>query len=135
MASRTTTTTQTRMAETPQILHLIGSDTISLKQSISQPSDTNLNIHRKGEYQKDHSSFDSESVFPAWYVRPPPNTSRSRFWLKRQYYRYEVTWGLYMLTLGEKVIINSLVFITFSMIAYGIARVMMLQLVCGLITQ
>src|SRR5438045_8334753 len=68
MASRTVSTTRNRTAETPQLLHLIGSDTITLKQPISRPSNTDPNLHLK---QKDHSSFDSELVSPAWYVQPP----------------------------------------------------------------
>ena len=115
------TTTRLQSKQIPQLFHLIGSDAIAPKRSIPQLSLADLAIRPKGLHTQ-HSSFDTDLLSPAWYVTPSPNISRLRFRLKRKYYQYEVTWGLYVLTPGEQIIINSLVLIMFSLIAYAIAR-------------
>jgi Small subunit of serine palmitoyltransferase-like len=86
----------------PQLLHLIGSDVADPKQSVPLSSVADFTIRPKERLHPQHSLFDTGLISPAWYVTPSPNKSRLRFWLKRKHYQYEVTWGLYVLTLGEK---------------------------------
>jgi len=79
-----------------------------------------------------HTSFDTTPGSPAWYVRPSPTKGRIWTYLERKYYQYEVTWGPYVLTPGEKFIINSLVIIIFSLLAYGLSKVLLLRQIAGL---
>lgn len=129
--THTLTSIQSQRVQRPRVLHLVGSDPSSKNnakssQYIPRSSVTNLSnfaLRPKGEPHVEHTSFDSAPTCPAWYVQSLPNNSRLRVWLERRYYQYEVTWGLYVLTCGEKIIINSLVLIMLSLIAYGIASV------------
>jgi Small subunit of serine palmitoyltransferase-like len=74
-----------------------------------------------------HTSFDVPQS-PAWHAKSPPNRSGLRRWFERTYYQYEVTWGVFMLTRGEKFIINSLVLTMFSLIGYGVTKLAIFQL-------
>lgn len=40
--------------------------------------------------------------------------------LRLRYYRYEVTFGLYVMTLGERLVFNGIVLLIFSAILYGL---------------
>lgn len=128
--THTLTSIHSRKIQRPQILYLVGSDTSSINYAkseryIPRSSVTNLSNFaiRPKEPHVEHTSFDSAPISPAWYIQSLPDNSRLRVWFERRYYQYEVTWGLYVLTRGEKIIINSLVLIMLSLIAYGIARV------------
>jgi hypothetical protein len=77
----------------------------------------------------EHTSFDLTPVSPAWYFERPLDQSRLRNWLHRRYYQYEVTWGLYVLTPTEKLIINTLVLSFFSLIVYGFTKIVVLRYV------
>ena len=46
-----------------------------------------------------------------------------------------MTWGLYVLTPGEKVVINSLVLVMLSLIVYGFTKVAVFQQAVQIITQ
>jgi hypothetical protein len=58
---------------------------------------------------------------------PPARSRRPRIsipaklsnYLQVRYYQYEVTFGLYMMTLGEKVILNTILFTILAGILYG----------------
>lgn len=83
MTSQTMSTTRVKAIQGPQLLHLIGSNAIRPYRSISRSSGTDLRdltIRTKTD-DTQNSSFDSAPISPAWYVRPPPNTSRLGFWL------------------------------------------------------
>jgi Small subunit of serine palmitoyltransferase-like len=128
------TTVRPHTIQNPQLLRLVGSKPPSkgIVPPQSSPRSSALNqavfLDLKGEFLPiHHTSFDSTPTSPAWYVQPPRNTSRVRLWLKRRYYQYEVTWGPYVLTPSEKIIINSLVLIMFSLIAYVITKIVVLQ--------
>ena len=82
-----------------------------------------------------HTSFDLTPITPAWYVKRPTNKTRIRNWLDRQYYQFEVTWGLYVLTPTEKIMINTLVLSFFSLILYGFAKLTVFHYVVDVICQ
>ena|SRR5271156_1445651 len=136
-------------------LHLIGTKSQSANNSvISQSSSSSTSSFSTGSSRSSFSSsssyfslsppkrshiaqiqntsFDSTPGSPAWYVRPSPTKGRIRTYLERKYYQYEVTWGPYVLTPGEKFIINSLVIIIFSLLAYGLSKVSILRQIAGL---
>src|SRR5271170_4230323 len=110
MATQTMTTVQSQTIQNAQLLHLVGSKAIAappLKRSSSFGPYYSANRERAIPVV---DSFDAPSDSPVW-TKQPPNTSTSKIrqWVERRYYQYEVTWGLYVLTPGEKVVINSLV--------------------------
>jgi hypothetical protein len=76
-----------------------------------------------------NTSFDWTPVPQPWYVKRPSNKPHVRNWLDRHYYQYEVTWGLYVLTPTEKLIINTLVLSFFSLIVYGLTKLTLFQYV------
>ena len=42
--------------------------------------------------------------------------------VRKRYYQYEVTFALYMMTPGEKMVFNTLVLAVFGLLAYGLYR-------------
>jgi Small subunit of serine palmitoyltransferase-like len=89
----------------------------------------------------EHTSFDKEPSFEEhtsfdepYYYSPRPKVC-FRGWIRRKYYQYEVTWGPYVLTPGEKVLVNSMVAVMFCLILYGITKLVMVQLVAGTIVR
>src|SRR5271155_261832 len=68
-------------------------------------------------------SLDAPCDSSVWKAQLPTNTSKIRQLIERRYYQYEVTWGLYVLSPGEKVVINSMVLIMFSLISYTLTDI------------
>ena len=52
--------------------------------------------------------------------RQPLSTSaKIKNYIRLKYYQYEVTFGLYMMTTGEKIVVNTIVAIIISALLYG----------------
>lgn len=73
--------------------------------------------------------FNPEKV-PRSSLRSPPSTTRLithiNNYLALKYYQYEVTYGLYVMSLGEKVVVNLIVLRLFSLVLYGLHCVVQL---------
>jgi hypothetical protein len=143
MGSRTMTTTTTTtasaemMVHSSNYIHCVASDSLSVSPPSFHPPTSPV---RKEPAQTirnfkspEHTSFDLTPVTPAWYVKRPPEKSRLRNWLDRQYYQFEVTWGLYVLTPTEKLIINTLVLSFLSLIIYGFTKIFLLRYIAAIV--
>lgn len=53
-------------------------------------------------------------------LRRRVSTSNVSNYVRLRYYQYEVTFGLYMLTSGEKVVLNTIVFGILAALSYGL---------------
>jgi hypothetical protein len=56
--------------------------------------------------------------------------------LRLRYYRYEVTFGLYVMTAGEKLVLNGIVLSIFFAVLYGLyvgLRPFLIHLICRLV--
>ena len=130
MATQTVTTTQSQTIQTSQLIHLVGSEDITLpppKRSSSFGPYCSANGESPLYPIPIVDSFDAPCDSSVWKTQLPTNTSKIRQWVERRYYQHEVTWGLYMLTAGEKVVIHSLVLIMFSLISYTLTNIAILQ--------
>lgn len=141
MGFQTTTTTAPPLSAiispSSNYLHLVASATpipLSSSGSTSPPTSPICNdrTHRQPKHEH-HTSFDLTPVTPAWYVKRHSNKSHLRNWLDRQYYLYEVTWGLYVLTPTEKNIINTVILSFISLIVYGFTKIAMFNYIMGII--
>jgi len=57
-------------------------------------------------------------------------------YVRLRYYQYEVTFGLYMLTLGEKFVLNTIVCSILALLFYGILfglQPFIIRLICQLV--
>jgi len=127
------------MSPSSNYIHCVASDSIPASPALPRflpssspmraPSSPGIRIYKPDK----HTSFDLTPISPAWYVKRPLDKSRLRNWLDRHYYQYEVTWGLYVLTPNEKLIINTLVLSFFSLILYGLTKIVLLQYVARVV--
>jgi hypothetical protein len=125
MARQTMITTQSQTMQTSQLLHLVGSDDIALPPPKPSSFGPYCSANRESPIV---DSFDAPCDSSVWKAQlPSTNASKIRQWVERRYYQHEVTWGLYMLTAGEKVVIHSLVLITFCLIFYTLINIAILQ--------
>jgi hypothetical protein len=131
--------TQIRTIQHTPLLRLVGSKSNTrlttapafsqnIRQTqIEKPDDSHFTLRPHRSTYPHNTSFDATPGTPAWYVESPPSKSSLQLWFERRYYQYEVTWGLYALTPGEKVLINTLVMIMFSLVLYGVVRIAIIQ--------
>jgi len=128
------------MKQNPLFLLLVGSssqsDNIASQQYPSSraltpnPNQNNVRDSRQHSTKTSqqawppHESFDFETThhLPS-HSKAFTKTNQFQAWLARKYYQYEVTWGLYVLTPAEKLIINSLVLFMISLILYGTSQI------------
>jgi hypothetical protein len=102
------------------------------------PSPTNTFLSKSPSSYHDippiqHTSFDFPPTSLGWCVHSPPNKGSIRKWLERKYYQYEVTWGPYVLTPGEKIFVNSMVVVMFCLILYGFFKLSIVHKAAGII--
>ena len=142
MGSQTMTTPISEIgSQSPNSIHFVPSSSsippsAPASSSYSFPSTSPMrNLLRRTKQEQQHTSFDLTPIAPAWYVERRTGKARIRNWLDRQYYQYEVTWGLYVLTPTEKIIINTLVLSFFSLILYGFAKLTVFHYVVDVICQ
>ena len=136
MATRTLTTMQSQSLQKSQLLHLVGSKDITAPHLPKRSSSSGPYFSAHREIPSPRflvDSFDAPPESSVWKTRPSTSTSEIRQWAACRYYQYEVTWGLYVLTPGEKVVINSLVLFIFSLIAYAITNVAIFQHAVGIV--
>lgn len=119
-----------RTLQKSQLLHLVGSKDITPHP---RKRSSSVGPYFSGDRESPLpslviiDSFDAPPESSVWKTQPPTSTSKIRQSISRRYYQYEVTWGLYILTPGEKFVIYSIVFIMVSLMAYTITNVAMLQ--------
>lgn len=117
MTSSTMTTTTTIIRQRPQVM----STTIELLDP-SKPdlfnSTLGMIIHFNPEQVPQSSLRSSPSI-----TRPITHINN---YLALKYYQYEVTYGLYVMSLGEKVVVNLTVLGLFSLVLYGLHCVVQL---------
>lgn len=128
MTTTTTTASVEMMVPSSNYIHCVASDSIPASPPSFLPSTSSVRKEPssptiRNYMSPEHTSFDLTPVSPPWYVERPLDKSRLRNWLRRQYYQYEVTCGLYVLTPTEKLIINTLVLSFFSLIGYGFTKI------------
>jgi len=134
------TPTSEMVSQSPNSIHIVASSssmppsTAASSLSFLPPTSPMRNQPRQTKHEH-HTSFDSTPITLAWYVKRPTNKTRIRNWLDRQYYQYEVTWGLYVLTPTEKIIINTLALSFLSLIVYGITKLTVFYYIVGVICQ
>lgn len=139
-ATQTMTSLHSQRMQDPRYVRLVNLQTSVLSSQLpsilprTSPLSNFVTSPKLDHLQISHASFDYTPSSPAWYVRSPPNTSRLQLWLQRKYYQYEVTWGPYVLTPGEKLITNSLVIIMLSLIAYGFTKFAVIRQAMEIIT-
>src|SRR5579859_3433523 len=139
--SSTQTITRTKTTNEPLFLHLIIGSNRSpgvLSQSpTGRPSSAHASYFTLQPPKRESSVFntfiDDAPSSPAWYVQSPKSNPFD-LWIRRKYYQYEVTWGLYVLTPGEKIIINTLVLTILSLVALGIFNTGFIQQAARVIT-
>lgn len=130
MATQTMITMPSQILQKSKLLHLVGSKDITPHpRKRSSSVGPYFSVDRESPLHRPPiiDSFDAPPESSVWKIQPPANTSKIRQSIANRYYQYEVTWGLYVLTPGEKVVINSIVFIMFSLTAYTIANIAVLQ--------
>jgi hypothetical protein len=139
-STQITTTVQSQVIHKPRFLRLVGSSSPitkvasqhdSASPSLSPDNSRALFQQQLPEtYQHQlplHTSFDFDSEYLPSQRQITPKISPSQTWLRRKYYQYEVTWGLYVLTPGEKVVINSLVLSMLALVLYGTSQIALLR--------
>lgn len=139
-STQVATTVQAQMVHKPRFLRLVGSSSPIAKSASQHDSaspsvspdnrDTVFRQQSPETYQHQlplHTSFDSDSEYFPSQHQISSKTSPSQTWLRRKYYQYEVTWGLYVLTPGEKVVINSLVLSMLALVLYGTSQIAFLR--------
>ena len=126
MATQTMTKMPSQSVQNSQLLHLVGSKAIVF-QPPKRSSSFGPYYSANREYPISvNDSFDAPAESPR-QKQLPTSTNKIGRWIECRYYQYEVTWGPYVLTPGEKIIINSLVLIMFSLIPYYIINVAIFQ--------
>ena len=139
-ATQIMTTVQSRIIQKPRFLRLVGSsstsDRVPSQHSLDSPSlsgDHNGFLSREKvpkTYQQGYplyTSFDFEPEYLSRHIQKPRKSDRLQTRLRRKYYQYEVTWGLYVPTPAEKVIVNSLVLLMFFLVLYGASQIAFVQ--------
>ena len=138
-ATQSRTAVQSNMKQNPLFLLLVGSSSLSdniasqqypsSRAKVPNPNQNNVRDFRQHSTKTSqqvwplHESFDLETTHLSSRSKAFTKANQFQTWLARKYYQYEVTWGLYVLTPAEKLIINSLVLFMISLILYGASQI------------
>lgn len=139
-STQISTTLQSHIKQNPLFLVLVGSSSVSDNIPSQQYSSSHALFPNNGgrNFQQQstkasqqttplYESFDFEMTPLSSHIKAFTKTNQFQMWLARKYYQYEVTWGLYVLTPAEKIIINGLLFFMVSLFLYGTSQIAFLH--------
>lgn len=148
-ATQIRTKVQSHIKQNPLFLVLVGSSSLSDNLSSQQypssralsPKKNNGSVFRQYSTKTSqqasplHESFDFETTSVPSHTKTFTETNQFQALIVRKYYQYEVTWGLYVLTPAEKMIINGLVLFMVSLVLYGTSQIAFLPSAIGFLSE